>query len=114
MKDRSITRLEDLAPDAMVRIRQFVPSVVPVHPATWWRWVAAGLAPAPVPLSRRVTAWKVSDIRAFLESRAAANEGASQADTSVPAATNPPATPKSPKRSKFVEGAATVAQAEQE
>jgi predicted DNA-binding transcriptional regulator AlpA len=55
-----------LADTAYVRLSDIVPSVVPIGRATWWRWVAAGRAPAPVKLSPGVSAWRVSDVRSFL------------------------------------------------
>jgi predicted DNA-binding transcriptional regulator AlpA len=39
----------------------------PVSPATLWRKVAAGQFPAPVKLSAGVTAWRVEDVRAWLD-----------------------------------------------
>lgn len=40
--------------------------IVPVSPATLWRWVKSGRIVAPVKLSERVTAWKVESIREWL------------------------------------------------
>lgn len=48
------------------------PGVLPVSSATWWRWVKAGKAPKPVKLGEKVTAWRVGDLRAWMQSRAAA------------------------------------------
>ena len=42
----------------------------PVGKSTWWKMVAAGEAPPSVKLGRRCTAWKVEDIRKFLEAAA--------------------------------------------
>lgn len=53
-----------------VRVNQLVPRFIPVSHATWWRWIKAGKAPKPHKLSSRVTAWKVEDIRAYLDSGA--------------------------------------------
>lgn len=36
--------------------------LVPVSASTWWAGVRDGRFPKPVYLSKRVTAWKVSDI----------------------------------------------------
>lgn len=41
--------------------------LIPVSPATLWRWVKAGKFPAPVRLSKRVTAWESSKIAAWIE-----------------------------------------------
>lgn len=45
-----------------------VPAVIPVSKSTWWAGVKSGRYPQPVrTLSARVTAWRVEDIRAFVE-----------------------------------------------
>ena len=38
---------------------------IPVSAATWWRWIAEGIAPKPVKLGPNVTAWREADIHAF-------------------------------------------------
>jgi predicted DNA-binding transcriptional regulator AlpA len=39
---------------------------VPVKKSTWWLWVKAGKAPAPIKLGCRITVWRTADIEAFL------------------------------------------------
>lgn len=39
---------------------------LPFSAPTLWRMVKAGTFPAPAKLSTRVTAWRVSDVRAYL------------------------------------------------
>lgn len=46
---------------------QGIPALVPVSRATWWSWVRAGRAPAPVKLGPNTTAWRVEDIRALIQ-----------------------------------------------
>lgn len=44
------------------------PPVIPVSKSTWWAGVKSGRYPQPVRgLGRRITAWKVEDIRALIE-----------------------------------------------
>ena len=43
--------------------------IIPFSATTLWRKVAAGLFPKPVKLSEGVTAWKVEDIRAWMEAK---------------------------------------------
>jgi predicted DNA-binding transcriptional regulator AlpA len=43
------------------------PGIIPFSPATLWRKVAAGEFPAPVKLSAGVTAWRVEEVRAWME-----------------------------------------------
>jgi len=68
---------------ALLRISQIVgnsnaeppiPPRIPVAKSTWWLWVKTGKAPAPIKLSDRVTVWRASDIDAFIETLAAAQE----------------------------------------
>jgi predicted DNA-binding transcriptional regulator AlpA len=46
-----------------------VTGVIPFSSATLWRKVGLGEFPAPVKLSVGVTAWKVEDVRAWIEAR---------------------------------------------
>ena len=65
---------DDLADSALLREAQLVHSpkrplgtpILPFSAATLWRMTKAGKFPAPVRLSERVTAWKVGDVRAWL------------------------------------------------
>lgn len=41
--------------------------LIPVSPATLWRWVKAGKFPEPIRLSERVTAWEASKVSAWIE-----------------------------------------------
>ena len=40
---------------------------IPVSKSTWWAGIKTGRYPKPVKLSTRVTAWRVEDIRAFID-----------------------------------------------
>jgi prophage regulatory protein len=53
-----------------LRQSQLIPNVVPFSSATLWRKCKSGDFPKPVKLSLRVTAWRVGDIRQFLEAQA--------------------------------------------
>lgn len=41
--------------------------LIPVSKSTWWAGEKAGIYPKPVRLSKRITAWRVEDIRALME-----------------------------------------------
>lgn len=65
----------DVLPDsAFIRESQLIydpkrpefPALLPFSAATLWRKVAAGSFPKPFKLSQRVTAWRVADVRTFL------------------------------------------------
>lgn len=43
-------------------------AVIPVGKSTWWQGVREGRFPQPVKLGPRTTAWRVEDIRQFIES----------------------------------------------
>jgi predicted DNA-binding transcriptional regulator AlpA len=47
-----------------------IPAIIPVSKSTWWAGVKAGRYPKPVKLGPRITAWRVEDIRALIESAA--------------------------------------------
>lgn len=40
--------------------------LVPVCRSTWWKWVRAGIAPAPVRIGPRAVAWRSEDIARFV------------------------------------------------
>jgi len=43
--------------------------VIPVSASTIWRKVKEGEFPPPVKLSERITAWRVEDVRTWLQSK---------------------------------------------
>jgi len=45
-----------------------IPAIIPVSRSTFWSGVKSGRFPAPVKLGERCTAWRVEDIRAYIES----------------------------------------------
>ncbi|MFZ1546806.1 MAG: AlpA family phage regulatory protein [Candidatus Nitrotoga sp.] len=54
--------------EGYVRLPQIL-AVIPVSKSTWWAGVASGLYPQPVrTLGRRITAWRVEDIRTLIVS----------------------------------------------
>lgn len=44
-----------------------IPPIIPVRRSTWWAGVRSGRFPRPVKLGPRTTAWRVEEIRAFIE-----------------------------------------------
>jgi prophage regulatory protein len=66
----------DSAPDgAFVRARVLCGGVIPFSESTLWRKAAEGTFPEPVKLSARVTAWRVGDVRKWLQACMAAGGG---------------------------------------
>lgn len=47
--------------------------LLPVSPATVWRWVRESKFPAPFKLSDGITVWKLEDVEAFILKRKAIN-----------------------------------------
>lgn len=47
--------------------KEGIPGILPWSPMTTWRRVRAGTFPAPLKLSERVTAWRVEDVRQWLD-----------------------------------------------
>jgi len=58
----------------LVRIPQIL-DVLPISPATWWRWVKSGKAPQGIKLSPQITTWRAEDVRALIDQLAAEQEG---------------------------------------
>ena len=44
-----------------------IPPIIPVGKSTWWAGVRSGRFPQAVKLGPRTTAWRVEDIRAWIE-----------------------------------------------
>jgi prophage regulatory protein len=53
--------------------------MLPVSPATIWRWVREGKFPAPFKLGESVTVWDAEKVEAFIANRAAGAAGAAGA-----------------------------------
>ena len=66
------TTTQELPATGYLRQARLIPHIVPFSSATLWRKVKSGDFPKPVKLSERVTAWRVEDIRAWMQSRSAA------------------------------------------
>ncbi len=69
--------MNQLPPTGFLRIRNIIgdtnaippiPAIIPVSKSTWWAGVKAGIYPQPVILSKRCTAWRIEDIRRYIES----------------------------------------------
>lgn len=61
--------LQAMPDDSFIRQTRLLGDVIPVSSATLWRWVKAGAFPAPVKLGTGMTAWRVGDVRAWLQAR---------------------------------------------
>lgn len=62
------TKNTEFPQTGFVRQPELIPNPIPFSPATLWRKVKDGTFPAPYRISERVTAWRVEDIRAWMES----------------------------------------------
>ena len=58
----------ELPSTGFLRQAQLIPALIPFSSATLWRKVKAGTFPAPLKLSERVTAWRVEDVRTWMQS----------------------------------------------
>lgn len=45
-----------------------LPAIIPVSKSTFWQGIKEGRYPQPVKLGKRCTAWRVEDIRRYIES----------------------------------------------
>ncbi|MDP6139730.1 MAG: AlpA family phage regulatory protein [Arenicellales bacterium] len=64
----------DEKPERLLRISQIIGDkkadiepLIPVSRSHWWTGVSDGRYPKPIKLSRGVTVWRESDIRALIE-----------------------------------------------
>lgn len=64
MSKKTILRVADIATTPNKT------GILPVSPATIWRWVSKGQFPAPFKLSAGVTGWYAADVEAFIAQRA--------------------------------------------
>jgi predicted DNA-binding transcriptional regulator AlpA len=64
---------QDTLPETgFLRLKQIIGprGPIPVSKSTWWQGVRDGRYPAPVKLGRRITAWRVEDIRKLIQNGA--------------------------------------------
>ena len=62
--------MHPLPPTGYLRLPQIL-AIIPVSKSTWWAGVRTGRYPQPTrALGERITAWRVEDIRALIESAA--------------------------------------------
>lgn len=67
MSDYSkIPEIQELPQTGLLRIKQVL-RFIPVSRSTWWQGVKEGRYPKPLKLSKRVTCWRASEIRAIVE-----------------------------------------------
>lgn len=57
---------EPLPATGYIRIKDVL-RLIPVGKSTWWAGVKSGRYPKPVKLGPRMTAWRVEDIKQFIE-----------------------------------------------
>lgn len=77
MQHPHIRSFDTLPDDAWIRESQLIQgrrgsnplAPLPFSSPTLWRKVRAGTFPAPTKLSERVTAWRVGDVRSWIQSR---------------------------------------------
>ena len=75
----AIPSFDSLPDGAFIRESQLVqspkrpdtPAPLPFSAPTLWRKVKAGTFPRPIKLSERITAWKVGDVREWIEAQSA-------------------------------------------
>lgn len=67
-------RLSQIVGRRATEKRPAEPGIIPVSRSTWWAGVRSGRYPQPTrALGERITAWRVEDIRALIESAHNAN-----------------------------------------
>ena len=82
---------DDLPDDAFIRLRQLMEHhLVPFSPTTTWRKCRQGEFPQPIKVSPGITAWRVRDIRKYLE-KLGARSGKEAASKNAPSPIDLPA-----------------------
>lgn len=69
LPETGFLRVVDIVGDAKATPPK--PAIIPVSKSTWWAGVKSGRYPKPVKIGARITAWRVEDIRDFIEREAA-------------------------------------------
>ncbi|MDZ4315411.1 MAG: AlpA family phage regulatory protein [Azonexus sp.] len=64
-----ISEINSRVGNSYLRQAQLIPHILPFSAATLWRKVKNCTFPKPVKLSDRITAWRVSDVQEWMESR---------------------------------------------
>ena len=66
---------DEMPDSALLRESQLVKNlnnpapIIPVSPATLWRWVRSGKFPKPMKVGPNTTAWRAGDVRAWLRAQ---------------------------------------------
>jgi prophage regulatory protein len=68
-KGRPIAYAQDFPQTGFLRLSAILApnGPIPIGRSTWWAGVKDGRFPKPIKLGARITAWRVEDIRAFIE-----------------------------------------------
>ncbi|MDI3384017.1 helix-turn-helix transcriptional regulator [Xenophilus aerolatus] len=80
MQPNHTPNFDELPDSAFVRQAQLIPGLLPFSNATLWRMVKLGTFPKPFELGSNCTAWKVADVRAWIEKRTTAAEASAGAE----------------------------------
>jgi prophage regulatory protein len=76
MKAVAHTKFDDLPDIALIQMRSLINyKVVPLSPTTIWRKCRKGEFPKPIKVSAGITAWRVKDIRVYLNNIATLDGG---------------------------------------
>lgn len=67
--NQKLLSLGEFPATGYLRQAQLIPIIIPFSSATLWRKVKSGEFPQPVKLSQRVTAWRVEDVRQWMQAR---------------------------------------------
>lgn len=69
--------MNNITPTGFIRLKNIIgdpkatppiPAIIPISKSSFWLGVKEGRYPQPVKLGKRCTAWRVEDIRRYIES----------------------------------------------
>lgn len=66
LHDYGYLRLKQIIGDN--KSNPIVPALIPVSKSTWWAGVKDGRFPQPKKLSKRITVWRIQDIKELIDS----------------------------------------------
>ncbi len=53
--------------EGLLRLSQFIPSILPISKSAWWAGVQSGKYPQSIKLGPRTTCWRAADIYELVE-----------------------------------------------
>ena len=56
-----------IPPNALLRVKQIIPHIIPIGRSTWYAGVASGRFPQPIKVGPRLAMWRAEDIQKLVQ-----------------------------------------------